>query len=92
MCPLNDYCSCHEDDEAERQSDTACCPRVVRISRSVAAWETIPDSCSCLEGCECVCTDCICDNWGEDGESWSSGPSLVELDAYGDFAPERRGQ
>lgn len=21
---------------------------------------------------------------------WSSGPSLVELDAYGDFAPERR--
>ena len=21
---------------------------------------------------------------------WSSGPSLVELDTYGDFAPERR--
>ena len=39
MCPLNDHCSCHEDDEAERQSDTACCPR-----------QTIPDSCSCLGG------------------------------------------
>ena len=23
---------------------------------------------------------------------WSSGPSLVELDAYGDFAPERKGR
>ena len=22
---------------------------------------------------------------------WTSGPSLVELDAYGDYAPERRG-
>lgn len=80
MCPLNDYCSCHEDDEAERQSDTACCPR-----------QTIPDSCSCLEGCECVCRDCIC-GWCDEDEPWQSGPSLVELDAYGDFAPERSGQ
>jgi hypothetical protein len=32
-----------------RQSTTACCPR-----------ETIPDSCSCLEGCECTCRDCSC--------------------------------
>ena len=32
--------------------------------------------------------------WGEeyDDRPWSSGPSLVELDAYGDFAPERSGQ
>ena len=67
--------------DMDAQSTTACCPR-----------QTIPDSCSCLEGCDCMCTDCICDNWGEDGESWSSGPSLVELDAYGDFAPERSGQ
>src|SRR5271165_3618435 len=36
------------------------------------------------------CLDCICDHWGDDGGFWSSGPSLVELDAYGDFAPERR--
>jgi len=107
MCPLNDYCSCHEDDEAERQrptiktnnpqvarpwpydgadgrarltgsldtggsftgddgdegddyyrqSTTACCPR-----------QTIPDSCSCMEGCECMCTDCDCGNWGEEYE------------------------
>ena len=77
MCPLNDYCSCHEDDEAERQSDTACCPR-----------QTIPDSCSCLEGCECMCLDCICEGWGEEddeprmyGDLWVTGPSLVELDA-----------
>ena len=28
----------------------------------------------------------------DDSRPWSSGPSLVELDAYGDFAPERRGQ
>jgi hypothetical protein len=39
----------------ERQSTTACCPRA-----------TIPDSCSCVEGCECVCTDCICGNWGDE--------------------------
>jgi len=26
----------------------------------------------------------------ERGRPWSSGPSLIELDAYGDFAPERR--
>ena len=58
MCPLNDYCSCHEDDEAERQSDTACCPR-----------QTIPDSCSCMEGCECMCLDCICDHWGDEGDA-----------------------
>ena len=81
MCPLNDYCSCHEDDEAERQSewqsDTACCPR-----------QTIPDSCSCLEGCECMCLDCTCEGWGEEddeprayGDLWVTGPSLVELDA-----------
>lgn len=62
------------------QSTTACCPR-----------QTIPDSCSCLEDCECMCLDCICGNWGEEYDSrpWSSGPSFVELDAYGDFAPER---
>jgi hypothetical protein len=28
---------------------TACCPR-----------ETIPDSCSCPDGCGCHCMDCIC--------------------------------
>ena len=32
-----------------RQSTTACCPR-----------ETIPDSCSCLDGCDCRCMDCDC--------------------------------
>ena len=45
-----------DDDDSEfRQSATACCPR-----------QTIPDSCSCPEGCECMCTDCICGNWGEE--------------------------
>ena len=38
------------DDEPEyRQSTTACCPR-----------QTIPDSCSCPEGCGCLCADCEC--------------------------------
>ena len=32
-----------------RQSVTACCPR-----------ETIPDSCSCLDDCDCLCFDCDC--------------------------------
>ena len=41
-----------DDDDYFRQSTTACCPR-----------ETIPDSCSCPEGCECMCLDCTC---GED--------------------------
>jgi hypothetical protein len=71
------------DEMAEfRQSTTACCPR-----------QTIPDSCGCLEGCGCLCADCDCGtdcDCGDD-EPWSSGPSLVELDAYGDFAPERIG-
>ena len=49
------------DDGYFEQSATACCPR-----------QTIPDSCSCLEGCACMCLDCICDNWGNGGESWSS--------------------
>ena len=39
------------------QSETACCPR-----------ETIPDSCSCLEDCDCMCLDCICGAWGEEYE------------------------
>ena len=47
--------------EAERdyywQSATACCPR-----------ETIPDSCSCLEFCDCMCCDCICDPRAEQPE------------------------
>jgi len=44
-----------DDDDYYRQSTTACCPR-----------QTIPDSCSCLEGCECMCADCICEGWGEE--------------------------
>ena len=43
------------DDLMSEQSTTACCPR-----------QTIPDSCSCLEGCECMCLDCDCANWGEE--------------------------
>ena len=39
-----------------RQSTTACCPR-----------QTIPDSCSCIEGCSCLCRDCDCgeDEWDD---------------------------
>jgi hypothetical protein len=37
------------------QSRTACCPR-----------ETIPDSCSCPDGCQCACFDCDC---GEEEET-----------------------
>ena len=44
-----------DDDDYFRQSTTACCPR-----------QTIPDSCSCLEGCGCMCLDCDCENWGEE--------------------------
>jgi hypothetical protein len=33
----------------DRQSATACCPR-----------ETVPDSCSCPDGCTCLCFDCDC--------------------------------
>jgi hypothetical protein len=46
-----------DDDDYYRQSTTACCPR-----------ETIPDSCSCLEDCPCMCLDCDCANWGEEYE------------------------
>jgi hypothetical protein len=35
----------------DAQSVMACCPR-----------ETIPDSCSCPDGCECPCLDCDCDD------------------------------
>jgi len=38
-----------------RQSTTACCPR-----------QTIPDSCSCPDGCQCLCRDCDCSGWGEE--------------------------
>ncbi len=37
------------------QSETACCPR-----------ETVPDSCSCPDDCDCMCLDCLCENWGDD--------------------------
>lgn len=48
------------DDEDEfAQSATACCPR-----------QTIPDSCSCLEGCGCLCADCEC-SWCDDDEEWA---------------------
>ena len=43
-------------DDYYAQSTTACCPR-----------ETIPDSCSCLEGCKCPCLDCRC---GEDDDDF----------------------
>ena len=46
-----------EGDDYYRQSTTACCPR-----------QTIPDSCGCLEDCECMCLDCDCPNWGEEYE------------------------
>lgn len=46
-----------DSEEEDRQSMTACCPR-----------ETIPDSCSCQEGCGCACLDCICEGWGEEYE------------------------
>jgi hypothetical protein len=39
------------------QSTTACCPR-----------ETIPDSCSCPDGCDCACLDCTCGHWGDDDD------------------------
>lgn len=39
----------HDVDWYYRQSETACCPR-----------ETIPDSCSCPDGCGCLCADCDC--------------------------------
>ena len=41
-------------DDWQKQSTTACCPR-----------ETIPDSCSCPDGCTCECLDCQCDDDGE---------------------------
>lgn len=43
-----DACTCSLAAEY-RQSVTACCPR-----------ETIPDSCSCPEDCQCTCADCDC--------------------------------
>lgn len=43
-------------DVSEQQSTTACCPR-----------ETIPDSCSCPDGCACLCADCEC-SAPDDGE------------------------
>lgn len=52
---LSGYWGGWEDDEPDlmggypAQSTTACCPR-----------QTIPDSCSCLEGCSCLCRDCDC--------------------------------
>ena len=50
-----------EADPGLTQSITACCPR-----------QTIPDSCSCLEGCECICRDCDCqDSYDEDAEGWA---------------------
>lgn len=45
-----------DNDPEYRQSTTACCPR-----------QTIPDSCSCPEGCSCQCQDCDC---GEEGDDW----------------------
>ena len=52
------YPDSEDEDYAFGQSTTACCPR-----------QTIPDSCSCLEGCECMCLDCICEGWGEEEAS-----------------------
>ena len=46
-----------------RQSATACCPR-----------ETIPDSCSCPDGCACLCADCECDDMAEFFEQWPETP------------------
>lgn len=45
------------DDGYYRQSETACCPR-----------ETIPDSCGCPDGCDCMCADCDCTGRGEEDD------------------------
>ena len=48
------------------QSTAACCPR-----------ETIPDLCSCPDGCTCMCLDCECE-WGDDG--YEDGPERYDDD------------
>jgi hypothetical protein len=48
---------CEDDDDWFHQSTTACCPR-----------QTIPDSCECLEGCDCSCVDCDCPRDDDDDE------------------------
>lgn len=68
MCRCGAICTCGGEefgeeydmyDEADdlygRQSTTACCPR-----------QTIPDSCSCPDGCACLCADCDCGRDGDD--------------------------
>ena len=45
-----------------RQSTTACCPR-----------QTIPDSCSCPETCQCLCRDCDCPRCPDCGRSSCNG-------------------
>lgn len=60
------------------QSTTACCPR-----------QTIPDSCSCLEGCGCLCADCDCGAGCDCGDSGDDYFDLKwENDAAADL-PER---
>lgn len=74
---LSGYWEGLESDEY-RQSTTACCPR-----------QTIPDSCSCLEGCGCLCADCECGTGCDCGDN---GDDYFDLKAENDFAaglPER---
>ena len=54
------------EDDGNRQSATACCPR-----------ETIPDSCSCLDGCACLCADCDCDDMAEFFDQWPELPAAT---------------
>lgn len=49
-----------------RQSTTACCPR-----------ETIPDSCSCPDGCECMCRDCDCP--ADEGDEAEASVTVLEF-------------
>lgn len=49
ICPPDDIDGYDGGEDEYRQSATACCPR-----------QTIPDSCSCPDGCECLCRDCDC--------------------------------
>lgn len=51
-----------------RQSTTACCPR-----------ETIPDSCSCPDGCACMCADCECDDMAEFFDQWPETAADVRI-------------
>jgi len=53
---------------ANRRLDKQPIKMEVDMADQCCPMDTEPLSCTCLDGCDCMCLDCSCEAWGEEPE------------------------